>query len=170
MNEVTDSRKRRSTHGFRWAVVGFVIGMALTAVAVWTLMPSMMIITQQSTLGHDETVAALEKSVVANGWVLSGVRDMNKSLAKHGVDFKPRVKLVELCNPQYAQSVLASDRHIATMMPCTLAVWESDDGQVYVSRMNLGLMARMFGGNVAEVMAGKVVADEARILDGLLQK
>ena len=40
-------------------------------------------------------------------------------MAKHGVEFKPRVKLVKLCKAEYAQSVLASDRHISTMMPCT---------------------------------------------------
>jgi hypothetical protein len=31
-------------------------------------------------------------------------------------------------------------------------VWEDDDGKVYLSKMNLTLMAKMFGGNIAKVM------------------
>jgi len=147
----------------------FVAGAALCGVIVWVLMPSMMILTKQSKLGFDETVAALQKNIEANGWVVSRVADMNKSMAKHGVEFEPRVKLVKLCNAEYAKSILATDRHISVMMPCTLAVWEGDDGKVYLSKMNMGLMARMFGGNVARVMGGKVAKDEEQILSGILK-
>ena len=54
-------------------------------------------------------------------------------------------------------------------MPCTMAVWEGDDGKVYLSEMNMGLMAKMFGGNIAKVMGGSVVHDEEQILEGLLK-
>jgi len=37
-------------------------------------------------------------------------------------------------------------------MPCTLAVYEADDGKVYISKMNTGLMGKLFGGTVAEVV------------------
>ena len=33
-------------------------------------------------------------------------------MAKHDVTFKPRVKLVKLCNAEYPKSVLTIDRHI----------------------------------------------------------
>jgi len=94
---------------------------------------------------------------------------MNKAMAKHGVTFKPRVKLVKLCKADYAKSVLTTDRHVSCMMPCSMAVWESDDGKVYLSEMNMGLMAKMFGGNVAKIMGGKVVHDEEQMLEGLLK-
>ena len=94
---------------------------------------------------------------------------MNASMAKHGVEFGPRVKLVKLCQPEYAQSILASDRHISTMMPCSFAVWEGDDGGVYVSKMNMGLMAKMFGGNVAEVMGSNVANDEHAMLTNIVK-
>ena len=150
------------------STVGFVVGAALCGVIIWVLMPSMMILTQESKLGFDETVAALETSIEGNDWTVSGTIDMNKSMAKHGVEFKPRVELVKLCKAEYAQSVLATDRYISVMMPCTFGVWEGDDGKVYVSKMNMGLMAKMFGGNIAKVMGGHVAEDEERILDGLL--
>ncbi|MBN2269926.1 MAG: DUF302 domain-containing protein [Sedimentisphaerales bacterium] len=151
------------------STVGFVVGAALCGVVIWVLMPSMMILTKESKLGFDETVAALEKSIEANGWTVSGTIDMNKSMAKHGVEFKPRVELVKLCKAEYAQSVLATDRYISTMMPCTFSVWQGDDGKVNVSKMNMGLMAKMFGGNIAAVMGGNVAHDEERMLNGLLR-
>jgi uncharacterized protein (DUF302 family) len=156
-----------------WLVgfAGVVIGVVLCGLIVWTVMPSMMIVTKECMLGFDETVAALEKRIPEHGWVLSGGKaiDMNASLAEQGVTFKPRVKLIKLCKAEYAQSVLTTDRHVSCLMPCTMAVWEGDDGKTYLSEMNMGLMARLFGGNIQRIMGGKVVQEESHILDGLLK-
>jgi len=84
------------------------------------------------------------------------------------VEFGPRVKLVKLCKPEYAKAVLITDRYISTLMPCTFGVWQGDDGKIYISKMNLSLMARLFGGNIARVMGGKVVVDEKKILGGIV--
>lgn len=150
-------------------LVGAVAGAMLCGGAIVAATPSMMIVTEESRLGFDETVAALEKSVEHHGWVVSTVMDMNKSMAKHGVEFGPRVKVVKLCNPEYAKSVLTTDRHVSALMPCSLAVWEGDDGKVYLSKMNMGLMAKLFGGNIAEVMGKKVVKDERAMLSGIVK-
>ena len=53
-------------------------------------------------------------------------------------------------------------------MPCSISVWEGDDGRVYLSEMNMALMAKLFGGNVGKVMGGKVVSDEEKMLEGIL--
>jgi uncharacterized protein (DUF302 family) len=168
--ETTGEPKQRRTHRLCLlsALIGLVAGVLLTGAAVVWGMPKMMIVTQESELGFDETVAALEKGIPENGWVVSTVMDMNKSMAKHGVEFGPRVKLVKLCKPEYAKSVLTTDRHVSTLMPCTLAVWEGDDGKVHLSKMNMPLMAKMFGGNIAKVMGGSVARDERNILSGII--
>ncbi len=168
-NEVLTARSNRRI----WiaGIVGVMVGFLLCGIVVFTAMPSLMVVTRESKLGFDETVAALEKRIPEHGWVISGGQpiDMNKSMAKHGVTFKPRVKLAKLCNAEYAKSVLTTDRHISCMMPCSMAVWEGDDGKVYLSEMNMALMAKMFGGNVAKVMGEKVVHDEEEMLQGLLE-
>jgi uncharacterized protein (DUF302 family) len=152
-------------------VIGAVTGFVLCGIIVFTVMPSLMIVTRECKLGFDETIAALEERIPEHGWVISGGQpiDMNKSMAKHGVTFKPRVKVVKLCNAEYAKSVLTSDRYISCMMPCSMAVWEGGDGKVYLSEMNMALMAKMFGGKVAKVMGEKVVHDEEEMLQGLLK-
>jgi uncharacterized protein (DUF302 family) len=53
------------------------------------------------------------------------------------------------------------------MMPCQISVWERDDKKVMISKMNLKLMGKMFGGVIADVMSGKVSSDEARMLEGV---
>ena len=173
MSEAQNEVKVTKSHRTIWisGLVGLAAGFLLCGIIVFAAMPSMMIVTAESTLGFDETVAALEKRIPEHGWVVSGDKpvDMNKSMAKHGVTFTPRVKLVKLCKADYAKSVLTTDRHVSTMMPCTFSVWEDDDGKVYLSKMNLALMAKMFGGNVAKVMGGSVVEDEEKILAGLLK-
>jgi uncharacterized protein (DUF302 family) len=165
----TKPNSRPMGHYLIIAVGGFVLGAATVALAGWALMPGMMLEVQPSRLGFEETVWTIEESIVANGWVHSGTRDMQKSLAGQGVHFPHRVKVIELCRPEYADSVLTTDRHVATLMPCAFAVYEDDDGNVMISRMNTGQMGTMLGGNIAEVMGKSVTADEKRILSSVLQ-
>ena len=137
--------------------------------AVWTFMPGMMLNVGESELPFDETVAAIQKAVERQGWVLSATNDMRKSLVKHGRAFDRQVKVIQLCHPDYAKRVLTDNRELAALMPCSIAVYEGDDGKVYISKMNTGLMGKMFGGTVAEVMGGAVARDEKAILAGVLR-
>jgi len=116
-------------------VIGLVAGIVICGAAVFTMMPKMMIVTKECELGFDETVSELSERIPAAGWVLSGGApvDMNASLAKNGVDFHPRVRLIKLCNAEHAKNILTTDRHVSCMMPCTMSVWEGDDGKVYLS-------------------------------------
>jgi len=146
------------------AVGALVLGAGVSLVAMVRMLPGRMILVRPSRLGFDETVAALEQGLVEEGWASPGTLDLNQSMAKRGVVFKPRVKVVQLCNARYASSVLGTDRHVASLMPCAIAVYEGDDGRVYVSKMNTGLMGKLFGGNIARIMGGRAAKDEAAIL------
>ncbi|HPG66991.1 MAG TPA: hypothetical protein PLO37_09110 [Candidatus Hydrogenedentes bacterium] len=55
----------------------------------------------------------------------------------------------------------SKDRHVFALMPCSLALWEGDDGQTYATQMNTGLMGKRFGETVAR--------DEHAMLDGILK-
>jgi uncharacterized protein (DUF302 family) len=149
--------------------VGFVVGVVVTALGIAGMMRGRMLEVSPSPLATvEETVAAIEKGIAAaEGWSSPGVRDLNGMMAKHGVVFTPKVRLVEMCKASYAAEVLQDDRRVATLMPCALAVYEDDAGKVWLSRMNIGLMARLFGGTVARVMGGGVAPEESRILASL---
>lgn len=151
------------------AACGLAAGALLSLGLMIALLPSMMIVTSECAGGYVETVAALEQNIRDKGWQVSQVWDINESLVKHDVEMTPQVTLLKLCKPDYAADVLETDTPIACMMPCTFAVWESGDGGVYLSRMNLSLMGRLFGGNIAEIMGSKVARDEHEMLEGLLK-
>ena len=148
---------------------GLILGCITTAAVGWAAMPGMMIVSQPSRLDFDQTVARLQEEIAAQGWTSPQTMDMQASLAKHGQDLPHRVKVIKLCHPQYASDVLTTDRYVSCLMPCSIAVWESDEGEVFVSKMNTGLMGKMFGGNIAAVMGTKVAKDEKSILSSVLQ-
>lgn len=140
------------------------LGGGLAAFAAYKAAPSMMIISGETGMTFDESVARLEKSIKDNGWEHAGTSRLSDSIEKKGYVLGRRVAVVKLCHPEYALSVLKSDRHLSAMMPCSVAIWEGDDGKVRYSKMNTGLIAPIFGGNVKKVMGGQVSADEHRIL------
>jgi uncharacterized protein (DUF302 family) len=151
------------------ALVGVVIGVVLCAAVILGVMPSKMIVTAESAMGFDETVEALQKAIADANWVVSGVLDVNKSMANKGIEFEPRVKLVQLCNPKHAKSILTSGMAMSAMMPCTVSVWVGDDDKVYVSRMNTGFMAALLGGDAGRIMGREVAPAENAILSGIVK-
>ncbi len=144
---------------------GFLGGILLTALTMKVLMPGMMLTTHVSQYGTvEETCAALEAAIAAEGWNVPSVRNLNASTEKQGIELTRVVRIVELCKAEYARDVLETNPEVSTLMPCAFGVYEGDDGRVYITGMNTGLMGTMFGGRIAEVMGGSVAADEARML------
>ncbi|MBN1904814.1 MAG: DUF302 domain-containing protein [Deltaproteobacteria bacterium] len=151
-----------------YGIIGLAGGMIICAILMALIMPSMMIVTRESKLGFDDTVSKIQERIGEQGWSVKGISDVKQEINKAGYGFEPNVKIIKLCKAEYAKEVLMTDRFISCMMPCSISVWEGDDGRVYLSEMNMGLMARLFGGNIGKVMGGKVVQDEEKMLEGLL--
>jgi len=125
----------------------------------------MMLVVHQSRYDSvAETSAQLKAAIEANGWKSPAIRNMNKTMAKHGIEMDKQVRIVELCNARYAKDVLMTNPEVSTLMPCAWGVYEGKDGKIYISGMNMGLMGKMFGGNIAKVMGGAVSKDEIQIL------
>jgi uncharacterized protein (DUF302 family) len=135
-------------------LVGFVVGVLLTAIVVWTMAPGMMMVESHSKLGFDDTVQAIQDNAAKQGWVVPNVMRLDKSIAKDGYNVRP-VAVIELCRPDLAAKILANDdaRVVSSLMPCRVAVYQKSNGDVVLSRMNTALMSKMFGGLVTEVMS-----------------
>jgi len=133
---------------------GFMVGVLFTAIMVWTMAPSMMMIESHSKLDFDSTVQAIQDNAAKHGWSVPGVMRLDKSLAKDGYKVLPAA-VVSLCKPDLAATVLADDdaRVVTSLMPCRVAVYQKSNGDVILSRMNTALMSKMFGGIVVNVMS-----------------
>jgi len=132
-------------------------------------MTQSMILEKRSPYGIDETVNRISENALALGWTIPGIKEVDKMIFKNGGPQVLPVRLVELCHPQHAGRMLMSDRtrFSAVLMPCTIAVYEKKDGNVYVGYIDPGAAGNLFGGKIKEVMGGDVAEDQKIILDFL---
>jgi len=150
------------THPALIFVAGILVGALVTGLVVWNRGSDMMLMEDHSTLGFDETVQAITERAEADGWKVPKIHEISNTVNEAGFDVMP-VTVIELCKADIAGMVLSSDegRRVAPMMPCRVAVYQTSDGSVVVSRMNSGLMSRMFGGVVQEAMTEAADGNEA---------
>lgn len=110
-----------------------------------------MMIESTSKYGFNETVEKLTASLSGTNWKLITTHNMQETMKKNGKDVYP-IKILELCNPEIAYTILSSDSHrsLSPMLPCRLSVYEKADGKTYISRMNIPLFAGMIGGEASK--------------------
>lgn len=172
-NEDDLEAKARYGRHMLWlsGIAGLVLGTVLCAALIFrVVLPARIIVTHESRLGFDETVAALERSIPTAGWRISAVTDLCGGVADPNTSLRPPLKLVSMCKAEYAEIVLSTDPHIAAIMPCTFAVWERQDGRVFISQMNTTVIARLFGGRAGDVLGRRVAWDEKIILGDIVYK
>ena len=137
-------------------------GMALMGLIVWFSMPLLMLVKLRSKLSYDETISVLgENFKKKQDWKVLVVNDYKKSTEAFVT--LEQTGSVNICNPRYASMILADDkdRGVTAFMPLGIGVYEDKKGQVFVSKLNIGLLGKMFGGTISEVMgaAGKDLSE-----------
>jgi uncharacterized protein (DUF302 family) len=125
-------------------------------------MPLLMLVKHKSKLNYGETITALSEALIKKqGWDVLNVNDFQKR-TKDFVTLE-RVGSIDICNPRYVSKILAEDqnRGVTAFMPLDLGVYEDKKGQVFVSKLNIGLLGKMFGGTISKVMgtAGKDLSE-----------
>lgn len=139
---------------FLSGLTGLVLGSVVTLIILYLAAPSVLFIERESRLGYSETIAAIEESSRAEGWIIPKQYKLDVSLSRAGYEILP-VSVIELCKPDHAYRILSEDEYrlVSSMMPCRVAVYQKADGRIIVSRMNTGLLSRVFGKTVRDVMA-----------------
>jgi len=152
-------------------VVGFVLGLITAMVAMVLTMRSSMVVPERSSKSFADTCSAIEKVVPgSNGWSFPiEAFDMSTKLAAKDAmpDNVKRIRLYFMCKPEVAKAVLGANPKLSAIMPCSWSVYELADGSVWVSHMNIGMMAKMMGGVVGKSMGG-VAKDDERFLEAIL--
>ena len=145
---------------------GLVLGVIMTAVLAWIYVPEMMLVEYESPYDVEKTVEVIKANAIDAEWVVPGVSPIHKSIKKHGGGELPPVMLVNLCRPDYAYDILKEDDNkiVSVFMPCTISVYEKSDGKAYIGTMNAGLLGKMYGGTVADIMGEKVASDQKKFV------
>jgi uncharacterized protein (DUF302 family) len=85
---------------------------------------------------YDDVLARLPELLKAEGFGVLTRIDVKQTLKeKIGVDFR-RYQILGACNPRYAHQALLHEPGIGAMLPCSVAVWEEDDGRVTVNAVD----------------------------------
>ncbi|MDP2336170.1 MAG: DUF302 domain-containing protein [Bacteroidota bacterium] len=121
----------------------------------------MLFSVNESKYDFDQTAEILSESVKTNDWRMPHQYDLQQIMANNGFEVKP-VKVFSICKPDIAVQILKTDndRHIASMMPCRVAIYEKSDGKTYISRINAGMFAKLLVGKASMVMADAGVGSE----------
>lgn len=149
-------------------ILGFIAGIALFVVVMLVYAPNLMMKEHPSPFGVEETAARIQANIQAldksKGWSLSALRNPAKAVAATGTNVLP-VLLVEACSTKYSGPLLKDDttKILSILMPCTITVFKKDDGKTYIGTMNSGLVGRMFGKKVGDIM-GEVAKDQAKFI------
>jgi len=147
---------------FYW-FMGLLVGVSLLAGGGYFGARSLMVVETESPHDFQNTIELINVEAKKLDWKVPKIYRLCDSLKKDGYEIRP-VAVVELCKPEYAATLLSHDatRLVSSFMPCRISVYERSDGSVVVSRMNTGLVSRLFRGRVAEVMA--VATEETQTL------
>ncbi len=137
-------------------IFGLIVGMIIMGVIVWKVMPKLMIFTKKSKFDYDSTLEKLQEESKKAGWSVPHVYDMKKSFEKAGATDVERMHVISLGNGKHAYEIVKNDedKNILAMMPFRLGVFEDKKGDIYFTGANMGIMSKMFGGNVDRVMGG----------------
>jgi uncharacterized protein (DUF302 family) len=133
------------------------------------LVTKMMMKSYTSKLNFDDTVEALERNTVMNGWEIPQVRNLQHTYMEAGLSDMSKVKILYLCNPEGGYEILQSDdfKALSVMMPMPVSVYQKNDGSVGISSMNLTMMSGMYTGAVKDVLT-KGAEDFEKSLEGIV--
>lgn len=112
----------------------------------------------------DEVVAKIEKAAAANQFGVLGIHDLKQKMNAKGVDFGPECRVLEVCNPSKAKTVLEADISISNALPCRISVYEKE-GTVKVSTLKPTQLLGLFGRPELEPVAKEVEEALLRIID-----
>ena len=137
-------------------------GMVLMGLIVWFTMPLLMLGKVRSKLTYDETISALSENLnKKQDWKVLAVNDYKKSTEAF-VSLE-QTGSMNICNPRHASKILTDEKNrgVTAFMPLGIGVYEDKKGQVFVSKLNIRLLGKMFGGTISEVMgtAGKELSE-----------
>ncbi|MDX1807910.1 MAG: DUF302 domain-containing protein [Sulfurospirillaceae bacterium] len=133
---------------------GMIVGFVISAIVIWKIMPKIMIINKQSKLNFEDTVEEIQKLAKGMGWSVPYVYNMKQSFEKAGNENVAKMHVISLGNAGHAYGIVKhdKDKNILSFMPYRAGVYEDKNGKVFYCGANMGVLSKIFGGNVEKIM------------------
>lgn len=115
-------------------------------------------------IGYDEALARLPEALKKEGFGVITQIDVQETFkAKLGVDFR-RYRILGACNPSLAHAALQKDPRVGVLLPCNVAIYETDDGKAVVGAVDPFQTVGAAGIPGLDQLAGDVAARLERVL------
>ena len=112
----------------------------------------------------DEVTARVQQAALANKFGVLGIHDLKEKMKAKGIDFGPECRILEVCNPAQAKTVLEADMSISNALPCRISVYEQN-GKIKVSMIRPAHLLAMFDRPELQLVANEVENAMIRIID-----
>ncbi len=150
-------------------LVGIIVGMLIFAV----IMKKYMIVNYKLNGSFEDVKAIVEETIPEfEGWGFPiPAWQFYQSQISKGLNYDNIKDMVMyfVCKPAHANKVISIDPKLGGIMPCTWAVYETREGEVYIAKMNIALMSKMYFGVIGEVMRD-VAKTEEKMLERIREK
>lgn len=91
------------------ALGGFVLSIIVVMFVMKMAAPGMMIHEVKSLCDFNTTVDTVVANAESEGWIVPKVYDFRKSIQDAGSGDVSRIKVIEMCQPEYASGLLGAD-------------------------------------------------------------
>jgi uncharacterized protein (DUF302 family) len=135
-------------------IIGLIAGLMVGLLIAFLVSPSLMFKENRIDMEFDTAISKMEQVIESRGWKIPHVHDLKETMKKFGKDVRD-VKVLEVCHPVHSYEILSRDdeRVVSNMMPCRIAVYEKEDGSVWISRMNSGMVAKPMSKVIRKTMS-----------------
>jgi len=147
---------------------GFFIGIVVTGVLFVFLMRNYMIVYYKIPGNFEEVNEKVKKTIPEfNGWSFPiQPWEFYKSQISKGFKYKNIKNMVIhfVCKSAHANVILNKRPEFGGIMPCSWAVYEMTNGDVYIAKMNINMLSKMFTGTIRNIMQD-VAETEKKMLE-----
>ena len=123
-------------------------------------------INRSTTASLEAVCARLPDIAKRHEFGVLGVHDLKEKMNSKGVPFERECRVIEICNPQQARTILQGSMEIAAALPCRISAY-ADNGRTVLVTIEPGALLSLFGNhsNAAAEVAGKVRESLVAIMD-----
>ena len=118
----------------------------------------------------DQAEADLSAAVQRHKFGVLHTYDLQETLRKKGVEIETACRILEICNPQKAKDVLATDIDLNLVLPCRVSVY-SDRGKTKIGMIRPTVMLKALSNSPAlSVVAEEVEEAIIKMIDEATQR
>lgn len=151
-------------------IASAVAGAILMAILIVYIMRKYMIRAYKIEAPFDVVCEKIEEAILSvPGWVhpLSDWNFHGAVSKTHYFDNLVNKRIFFICKAEYANLIVDKYHKMGAMMPCAWAIYETRKGEVFLSKINIALMGKLFWGNLIGSTMGKVAREEHQMIKKL---